>query len=296
MATQLDTVGVRVTQAREYRMEAHQAAEAMMASMSLNGIERLWFVSGTELAFFQESAVKHRALGKPTPRLMTMTHENAALAAACGETVVTRRPSATAFHVECGLINAGGALHNADRGHYPVLIMSGYPPSAESGSVPGARNSYIQWYQQIRDQGELLRQYVRWDHKLAPYDNAGLVISRAVQVMTSEPRGPAYLAVPREAAMTRMETARFPLVDRLRPAGTPAADRAELRQAAQWLLEAENPLICVSRAGDAALASAALQELAEVLGARVMADPFRMNLPGGHPLHRGAPGISPTPA
>jgi acetolactate synthase-1/2/3 large subunit len=295
MATQLETVTTRAGHAREYRMEAHQAAEAMMASMSLNGIDRLWFVSGTELAFFQESAVKHRALGKPTPQLMTMTHENAALAAACGETVVTRRPSATAFHVECGLINAGGAIHNADRGHYPVLIMSGYPPSAEAGRVPGARNSYIQWYQQIRDQGELLRQYMRWDHKLAAYDNAGLVISRAVQVMTSEPRGPAYLAVPRESAMTRTETARFPLADHLRPAGTPAADPAELRLAAQWLLEAENPLICVSRYGDNPAAVPALQELAETLGARVMADPFRMNLPGHHPLHRGAPGIAPTP-
>jgi acetolactate synthase-1/2/3 large subunit len=156
MATQIQTAETASGQRREYQMQAHQAAEAMMASMKLNGIDRLWFVSGTELAFFQESAIKHRALGKPTPQLMTMTHENAALAAACGETMVTRRPSATAFHVECGLINAGGAIHNADRGHYPVLIMSGYPPSAEARSVPGGRNSYIQWYQQIRDQGELL--------------------------------------------------------------------------------------------------------------------------------------------
>jgi acetolactate synthase-1/2/3 large subunit len=226
---------------------------------------------------------------------MTMTHENAALAAACGETVVTGRPSAAVFHVECGLINAGGAIHNADRGRYPVLIMSGYPASAEAGSVPGARNSFIQWFQQIRDQGELLRQYVRWDHKLAPYDNAGLVISRAVQVMTSEPKGPAYLALPREAAMAPIETARFPLVDHLRPAGTPAADRGELRQAAEWLLEAENPLICVGRYGDNPAGVPVLQELAETLGARVMAEPFRMNLPGRHPLHRGVPGVAPTP-
>ena len=295
MATHVQTVDTAAEPRREYRMQAEQAAEAMMASMKLNGIDRLWFVSGTELAFFQESAVKHRALGRPAPQLMTMTHENAALAAASGETVVTRRPSAACFHVECGLINAGGAIHNADRGHYPVLLMSGYPPSAEAASVPGGRNSYIQWYQQIRDQGELLRQYMRWDHKLATYDNAGLVISRAVQVMTSEPRGPAYLAVPREAAMAPLEAARFPLTEHLRPAGTPAADPAELRQAAQWLLEAENPLICVSRNGDNPAAVAALQELAETLGARVMADAFRMNLPGRHPLQRGAPGIAPTP-
>jgi acetolactate synthase-1/2/3 large subunit len=295
MATQLQSAEIAGGRGREYRMPAQQAAEALVASMRLNGIERLWFVSGSELAFFQECGVKHRVLGKPAPQVMTMTHENAALAAACGETVVTGRPSAAAFHVECGLINAGGALHNADRGHYPVLIMSGYPPSAEMGSVPGARSSFIQWYQQIRDQGELTRQYMRWDHKLAPYDNAGLVISRAVQVMLSEPRGPAYLALPRESAMAPIEVARFPLAEHLRPAGTPAADRAEVGQAAEWLLQAENPLICVSRYGDNVAGVPALQALAETLGARVMADAFRMSFPGQHPLNRGGAGVAPTP-
>src|SRR4026207_218441 len=68
-----------------YSMPAEQAAEALMASMKLNGIDRLWFTSGTELAFFQEVPVKHAALGRPSPRIMTMTHENAALSAAVGE-------------------------------------------------------------------------------------------------------------------------------------------------------------------------------------------------------------------
>src|SRR5919204_6885998 len=205
---------------RMHSMPAEQVAEALLGSMKLNGIERLWFTSGTELAFFQEVPVKHQALGRPTPKIMTMTHENAALSAAMGETMLTGKPSSTAAHVECGMINAGGSIHNADRGHYPILMMSGYPPSAASGSMPGARDAGIQWYQQIRDQGELLRQYMRWDHKLASYDNPGAVISRAVQVMMSEPRGPAYLALPRESAMTPIEMAHFPLTAHLRPAGT----------------------------------------------------------------------------
>jgi acetolactate synthase-1/2/3 large subunit len=267
-----------------YSMPAEQAAEALMASMKLNGIDRLWFTSGTELAFFQEVPVKHQALGRPTPRIMTMTHENAALSAAMGETMLTGKPSATAAHVECGMINAGGSIHNADRGHYPVLMMSGYPPSAETGSVPGARDAGIQWYQQIRDQGELVRQYMRWDHKLAPYDNPGTVITRAVQVMLSEPQGPAYLAVPREAAMRPMDGAKFPLLGQLPPARNPVADPAQLRQAAKWLVEAQRPLICASRVGRDPSAVSALVELAETLGAQVMADGYRVNIPADHPL------------
>ncbi len=269
---------------RVYSMPAEQAAEALMASMKLNGIDRLWFTSGTELAFFQEVPVKHQALGRPTPRVMTMTHENAALSAAMGETMITGKPSATAAHVECGMINAGGSIHNADRGHYPVLMMSGYPPSAETGSVPGARDAGIQWYQQIRDQGELVRQYMRWDHKLASYDNPGTVITRAVQVMLSEPQGPAYLAVPREVAMRPVEGAKFPLLGQLPPAKKPVADREQLKAAAKWLLESDRPVICVSRVGRDPEAVAGVIELAETLGAQVIADGYRVNIPADHPL------------
>lgn len=267
-----------------YSLPAAQAAEALMASMKLNGIERLWFTSGTELAFFQEVPVKHQALGRPTPKIMTMTHENAALSAAMGETMLTGKPSATAAHVECGMINAGGSIHNADRGHYPVLMMSGYPPSAETGSVPGARDAGIQWYQQIPDQGQIVRQYMRWDHKLASYDNPGTVITRACQVMLSEPQGPGYLAIPREAAMRPMDGASFPLLEALPPARKPVADPAQLKQAAAWLLEAERPLICVSRVGRDPNAVAGVVELAETLGAQVVADGYRLNIPADHPL------------
>jgi acetolactate synthase-1/2/3 large subunit len=279
-----------------YSMQAEQAAEALMASMKLNGIDRLWFTSGTELAFFQEVPVKHQALGRPAPRIMTMTHENAALSAAMGETMITGKPSSTAAHVECGMINAGGSIHNADRGHYPVLMMSGYPPSAETGSVPGARDAGIQWYQQIRDQGELVRQYMRWDHKLASYDNPGTVVTRAVQVMLSEPQGPAYLAVPREAAMRPMDGATFPLLTQLPPARNPVADPAQLRQAAKWLLEAQRPMICASRVGRDPSVVPALVELAETLGAQVMADGYRVNIPADHPLvFGGGPMSGPLP-
>jgi acetolactate synthase-1/2/3 large subunit len=284
------------TEDRELTIAAQAPAEAMLASMKLNGIDRIWFVSGSEIGVFQEGSVKHKALGLPTPDIMTMTHENAALAAACGETVVTGRPSAAAFHVEVGLLNAGGAIHNADRGHHPVLLISGYPPSAHPDSTVGARSARIQWYQQIPDQGAIVRQYMRWDHKLANYDNAGAVITRAAQVMLSEPQGPAYLALPREVSMAHTDGARFPLLDQLRPATTPPPDAEQLRTAAQWLLAAQEPVITVSRLGRDPRTVALLVELAETLGARVFGDSHHgLTFPGLHPLMRGVPSIAPMP-
>ena len=147
--------------------------------------------------------------------------------------MITGKPSATAAHVECGMINAGGSIHNADRGHYPVLMMSGYPPSAESGSVPGARDAGIQWYQQIRDQGELVRQYMRWDHKLASYDNPGTVDHprRAGHAQRAAGPGlPGHPARGGDAPDGRRDASRCS--SQLPPARKPVADRALLRQAA----------------------------------------------------------------
>jgi len=281
---------------RRYVSDADAPTEAILASLKLNGIDRIWFVSGSEIGVLQEASVKHQALGRPAPAIMTMTHENAALAAACGDSAVTGRPSAAAFHVEVGLLNAGGAIHNADRGRHPVLLISGYPPSAEPGTAPGARNARIQWYQQVPDQGGIVRQYMRWDHKLTPYDNAGAVITRAVQVMLSDPQGPAYLALAREVAMAPASGASFPLLDQLRPVPSPRPDPVQLRQAAQWLLAATEPLISVSRIGRNPEAVNCLVELAELLGARVLADTHHgLSFPGTHPLLRGVPGIAPMP-
>jgi acetolactate synthase-1/2/3 large subunit len=279
---------------RMYEMPADQVAEAVLAAAKLGGVDRVWFTSGSELGVLQEAAVKNRALGRPTPDIMTITHEQVSLAAACGETAVTRKPAGAAFHVECGLINAGAAIHQADRGRHPVLLLSGYPPSAGPG-VTGGRASFINWYQQVRDQGELVRQYMRWDHKLTPYDNPGLVVTRALQVAQSAPRGPACLILPRETIMHPIEGARFPLLDQLRPPEPPIVDPEHLRQVARWLLEAEQPLICLSEFGGNPAGVPAVLELAELVGARLMGDNVRMNVPGRHPFSRGEPGRAPVP-
>jgi acetolactate synthase I/II/III large subunit len=282
---------------RTFAIDTDAPAEAILAALKLNGVDRIWFVSGSEIGVLQEGSAKHRVLGRPAPAIMTMTHENAALAAACGDTIVTGSASAAAFHVEAGLLNAGGAIHNADRGNHPVLIISGYPPSAEPGSVPGSRNARIQWYQQIPDQGEIVRQYMRWDHKLAPYDNAGAVVSRALQVMLSDPQGPAYLALPREVSMGSQEGNGFPLLSQLRPVRAPAPDRSQIRLAATWLIEAAEPVISVSRIGRDPAATGALVQVAELLGARVLADMHHgLAFPGTHPLQRGVPAIAPMPS
>src|SRR6266567_3876016 len=138
---------------------AEEWADAIVAAMKLGGVEHLFFVSGSELTFYQEAIAKAHTKGRPAPRLVTMTHEHVALNAALGNAMVRNQPTATAVHVDVGTLHYGAAIHTAWRGGSPVLMTAGTGPRAFPGSMRGARGSSVQWAQEPRDQGELVRQY-----------------------------------------------------------------------------------------------------------------------------------------
>src|SRR4029453_8244163 len=138
------------------------------------------------LVFFQEAVARAQQRGWPTPRLLTMTHESAAVHAAMGVSMVTNRPAATVVHVDVGTINMGTAYNTAWHGRYPILMTAGAGPRGLSGSMRGGRDAGIAYVQEPRDQGEILRQYTKADHRLEYQDNPGLMVSRLLQIAMSE--------------------------------------------------------------------------------------------------------------
>ncbi|MFI5267485.1 MAG: thiamine pyrophosphate-binding protein, partial [Chloroflexota bacterium] len=270
---------------------AEEYSDAIVSALKLGGVDHLFFVSGSEIAFWQESIAKANARGWPAPRLFTVTHEGVALNAALGSAMVTGQPAATAVHIDVGTFNYGAGLHSAWRGCYPVLITAGTGPRAFPGSMRGARNSAVQWVQEPRDQGEIVRQYTKADHRLEHQDNPGLMISRLLQMMMSEPKGPAYLTLPRETAMLPLPgTTRFPTRNELGLAREAVPDAADARTIAGWLIKADNPCLLPGRSGRNAESVEALVRLAELLALPVMAPRGeRLNFPTTHPLYGTGP-------
>jgi acetolactate synthase-1/2/3 large subunit len=86
---------------------ADEWSDALVAAMKLGGVEHLFFVSGSEIGFYQESVAKAQERGWPTPQLITVPHEGVALNAALGETMISGQPAATAVHVDVGTLNYG---------------------------------------------------------------------------------------------------------------------------------------------------------------------------------------------
>ena len=268
-------------------LPAGDVGDAIVASLAKSGVEVLFFTSGSEICFYQEAIAKARAEGRPAPRLITVTHEHASLNAALGYAAVSGKPAATAVHVDAGTLHHGGAIHTAMHAALPVVITAGFPPTSYSGSSPAARNAGGHlWLQETFDQHSIVRQYVKWDRRLNAHDDAGLIVSRALQVARTEPCGPVYLSIPAEVSMHKLAPARFPSAEQLGIARPPAPDPAGANEIAERLVRANAPRVVVSGSGRNPRAVPALVSLCELLGLPVVHSKTRsyLSFPTDHPL------------
>ena len=274
---------------------AGEVGEAVVAALAAGGVDHLFFTSGAEIVWYQEAIAKAHAQGRPAPRLITMTHEHASLNAAIGYAAASGKPVAAAVHVDTGTLHYGGAIHTAKHAGLPVMIMAGGPPVSYPGSLRGSRDrgGHL-WMQQGFDQNGIVRNYVKWDHRLEYQDNPGLMTSRALQVAQAEPRGPVYMSVPREVALLPARDTSFPSASQLGIPRPAAADPDGIREVAERLLRAERPYVVVSSSGRDPKTVPALVELCELLALPVVTSAFRAYhcFPMNHPLNLGATKLS----
>ncbi|MBX9829245.1 MAG: thiamine pyrophosphate-requiring protein [Xanthobacteraceae bacterium] len=265
--------------------------EAVVSAMGLAGIEYIFFTSGSEICFYQEAIAKLTSEGRAAPKLITITHEHVGLNAALGYAAVSGRPAVTAVHVDAGTLHQGGAIHTAYRSGLPVLMTAGAPPTSYPGSIRGARGvgGHI-WMQQVYDQHAIVRQYVKWDHRLEYQDNAGLMVGRALQLACSPPCGPVYLSLPQEISLRQIDGAKFPALKQLAIARPPAPDREGIRDIASRLIQAKNPFVVVSGSGRNPATVQALVRLCEMSGLPAVNSISRafLSFPFSHPLFQGS--------
>ena len=134
--------------------------------------------------------VKAQGLQGDVPRLIVCPHETVALSAAHAYAMVTGEPQAVIVHVDVGTLNLGGAVSNAARGRAPVFIFAGTAPYTDQGELPGGRNEFIQWIQDVRDQRGILRNYVKYDNEIRTGRNVKQLVHRG----TAAPARPACRA------------------------------------------------------------------------------------------------------
>jgi acetolactate synthase I/II/III large subunit len=262
---------------------ARIAAESFLSRLADRGVEYVLANAGTDFAPIIEALARNPGTNRKYPRIITVPHENVAVAMAHGYYRVSGKPAAVMVHVTVGTANTICGLMNAARDNVPMILAAGRTPLTETGHV-ASRNRSIHWGQEMFDQGGLVREFVKWDFELRAGQAVESVVDRALDIAMSEPRGPVYLTLPREILAN---PAVAPRRDTVRPLGAsaPAPALAAVEEAAAILSEAESPLILTAAAGRTPVAMMELAKLAEEFAIPVVqSESTDISLPTDHSM------------
>jgi acetolactate synthase I/II/III large subunit len=267
----------------------YTTSTAFLEALAEAGIKHVFANLGSDHPGLIEALAHAKAEGRADelPQLIVCPHETVALSAAHAYAALTHKPQAVIVHVDAGTQNMGGAISNAQRGRVPVLVFAGSAPYTMRGELPGSRNEFIHWIQDVRDQRGIMRGYVKYDNEIRTGKNVKQIVHRALQIAASEPAGPVYLVGAREVMEEPLEP-HVADADAYRPVEPAALTQQVAGEIAAALAGARHPLIITGHLGRDPEAVPALAGLADLLAIPVIeSGPFRVNFPADHPMHRG---------
>ena len=271
-------------------MTSHTTAHHFLEGLAEAGIEHLFCNLGTDHASIIEELAQRGEGGRRYPNVVLCPHENVAIHMAGGYAAITGRGQGVLVHVDAGTANATMGMHNLARGRLPVMLMAGKSPHTLRGELPGSRDNYVHFVQDPFDMASVVRPYVKWEHSLATGINAREVVKRGHAMMQSDPPGPVYLTLPREALAERWEDGRVRSFadDRHGAVAAGGITPEAAAQIADLLLASTNPVIVTAYLGRKAAAVVALEALARECGIAVVGfSPTHLCIPRSSPCFAG---------
>ena len=267
----------------------YSTSSAFLEALAEAGVRYMFANLGSDHPGLIEALAQARAEERRAelPELIVCPHESVALSAAHAYAAVSGLPQAVLVHVDSGTQNLGGAVNNAARGRVPVLIFAGSAPYTIEGELPGSRNEFIHWIQDVHDQRGILRNYTKYDNEIRTGRNVKQLVHRALQIARSEPAGPVYLVGPREAMEEQIEpyTVDAAQYSPIAPGALSTEVAAEIATA---LARARRALVVTGYLGRDTAAVAELVRLCDLLAIPVIESaPHHMNFPADHPMHSG---------
>lgn len=265
----------------------HTAATAFLSALHEAGVSYIFANLGTDHPPILEALAEAKACGRPAPQLITCPHEMVALSAAHGYAQATGRAQVVLVHVDCGTQSMGGAIHNAAKARVPVLLFAGTSPFTQEGELPGSRNEWVHWVQDVPDQRGIVRGYVKYDNEIRTGRNIQQMVHRAMQIAHSDPKGPVYLTASREVLEEEVPPVVIdPKVWRpIAPGAIPPEAAAMI---ADDLIAARRPLVISSHLGRNPAAVEQLVALCHTLGIGAWTSiPTYLDFPADDPLYLG---------
>lgn len=243
------------------------------------GFDYVSFNPGASFRGIEESLVNYHDNESPT--VVETPHEGLSVSIAHGHAKATGEPALCILHNVVGTLHGAMGLYNAYIDRVPILALSGTGPMRKS-----ERRPWIDWIHSALVQGNIVREYVKWDDQPDDIDGVAESVIRAHRIANTAPKGPAYVTLDHSVQECALdEPMELPDLDDYRAPTKAAPDPAAVERAADLLADAESPVVLVDQVGDSREAVDDLVDLAEELGAPVI-DPRhrRFNFPNTHPL------------
>jgi acetolactate synthase I/II/III large subunit len=253
-------------------------SDVMVDAMQARGLRYVTMNPGSSFRGLHDSIVNY---GGNRPEMIECTHEKIAVEIAHGYAKASGDAIGCILHNTVGLLHGTMGIYYAYIDRAPVVIFGGAGPMAIDRRRPN-----IDWIHTANVQGNLVRDYTKWDDQPASLASVHETVNRGYRVAVSEPQGPVYIALDAGLQEDRLDddipppdVERFPVPTRIGP------DPEALERLAQMLIDAQRPILIPGYAGRDPKAMGLLVELAELLGAGVIDTNIRLNFPTRHPLN-----------
>ncbi len=237
-------------------------------------------VPGASYRGFHDSIVNY--LGNRTPQMIVCLHEEHAVSIADGYGKVTEKPMAVALHSNIGLMHATMNIFNAWCDRTPMVMFGATGPVDAH-----KRRPWADWVHTSKDQGALIRNYVKWDDQPASPEAAVEAVYRANQIASTPPYGPVYVCLDLTVQETKLDhDVSVPPASRYAPPVTAMPPDDAVDAAIEALAKAKYPILMVGRVSRSQEEWDRRVDLAERLGVHVLTHLFDPSaFPSEHPLH-----------
>jgi acetolactate synthase I/II/III large subunit len=252
-------------------------SDVIVDLIKLYGFEYLPLNPGASFRGLHDSLINY---GRNQPPMLLCQHEEIAVQMAHGFAKASGRPGSVILHDLVGLLHATMAIYYAYIDRAPVFIIGATGPMHE-----GRRRPHIDWTHSALVQGNAIRDFVKWDYQPTSIEGVPESFARAYSVMTTEPQGPVYMCY--DALLQELPLEKdvpLPPADAVRTPAPLMPDPGALREIADRLLAAENPVLMAEYVGRRKGGFESMVELAETVGAPVWDIPSALNFPNRHPL------------
>ncbi|MEI9476156.1 MAG: thiamine pyrophosphate-dependent enzyme [Deltaproteobacteria bacterium] len=263
---------------RVQKQQPKYGSDVIVELMRAFDIEYAAFNPGATFRGIHDSIVNYG--GNKKPEVIFCCHEEYSVAIAHGYAKATGKPMAAITHNIVGLQHASMAIFNAWCDRVTVLVLGGTGPMDTT-----RRRPRIDWQHTALVQGNMVRDYVKWDDQPFSIKSVPDSFIRGYRIATTEPKAPVYICYDADIQEEEIkETIQIPNVKSFAPLTPLQASFESLQRAAQLLVKAKAPIIIADYLGRDLRAVSALVELAELLAIPVIDQGYRFNFPNTHPL------------